>query len=766
MNTSPSQLAKRFIAPLPVLALTLAWAAPCRGLASGYTWNSTGTDFNTAANWSSPGVPGSADHILFNGASTGTNPNLSASATIQQILFGEATSSGWALSGATPLTTLTLTSNGTGTTPGTGAAIYASNTSGTNTISASLVLGAASNQNQRFDVAAGGALELTGPIGGEISTWVKGGNGLLSVSGNNTFKAKISISNGTFLAANNAALGDAANEVVLAGGIFQFGSAFDLSSRTLTFSAGTSRLNTNGFDVTLANSIGNNGAGSIRKDGAGTLTLLGSNLYNGSTILNAGTVAIGSDSAFGSGAVSVTGAATLRTHDATSRTLSNTLSLATNGITTVGAGGDLSFGTLTITHATSNRLSINNTTTSVASLGEDAAGRAFTKMGDGALVVRGNATLSGAVQVDGGLLAVQGTLNATGNIALNGGILGTNGSYTRSLGAANGQHRWLASAAGGFAAVGNGATWGQSGNDLTVNLGGSPTPTTLAFGSSGFLDSGRALLFGARNANGTVIFRNGLDLAGSNQTVAVERSALTGAGVDAAITGVITNGGLTKTGDGVLSLGTDATPIAQAYSGATLVNMGTLLINGSVGNGGITVASGATLGGNFAAGGTTTISSGGTLSVGNTGYGQGTFSALTLNGSTVMEFDAGAGGTGRGALYDAINLTNPDTLAYGGELQLHFAGSVLNETFDLFDFSGLASGDFSTISLYAANTLVGSLTKAGSLWDGAFDLGFGSGVQSFSFNGQAGDLTVVPEPATWGLLGLGLLLAARRRKAA
>lgn len=742
---------------LPAAALAI-FCATHQASAAGKTWNSSGTDFNTGSNWSASGVPGSTDHIVFATATTGTNPNLSSATTIQQILFSDAASSGWTISGST----MTLTSPGTGATPGTGAAIYALNTSGTNTISANLVLGATSVQNQRFDVTTGGTLLISGTISGNIGTLVKGGNGTISLTGSNTFSATISISNGTLQVSNNAALGNSANGVTLAGGILKFGSAFDLSERSVNISAGTSRLDTNGFDVTLANSIGGGGAGTLRKDGAGTLTLSGSNNYTGGTTINAGAVAIGHNSALGTGTASITGAVTLRSDSAVDRVLANAINLAHTGATTIGDGGNLTFGAMTLTNATANTLTVNNAVTTVASIGEDAGGRKFTKAGTGALVATGDSNFTGATQINGGVFAVRGTFNHTGNLGLNGGVMGLNGTYSKNLGTSGNQVQWLANAAGGFAAIGANNTWGHSANNLTVNIGGSAS--TLTFGSTNFIASGRALILGAAVSNGTVTWQNGLNLAGANQTVQVNRSTVVGAGVDAIITGVISNGSLTKTGDGILSLGTKDNLVTQNYAGATLVNAGTLLINGSVGNGGITVASGAKLGGEITAGGTTTIQSGATLAVGNSA-GLGTFASLSLSGLTEIEINAGADASGRGTTYDAINVTSEGGLTYGGTLKLVFAGTVTDTgAFDLFDFVGTTHNSFTDIVLFAGETNIGSLTFTGGVWGGTFDLGYGSGMQSFTFSESTGGMTVIPEPSTWALIGLGLAFAIARKR--
>jgi autotransporter-associated beta strand protein len=68
-------------------------------------------------------------------------------------------------------------------------------------------------------------------------------------------------------------------------------------------SAGGAIFNTAGFDITVPQSLMNNGGGLI-KNGAGTLTLTGANNYSGATIVNAGKLAINTGAA-GGGAYAV-----------------------------------------------------------------------------------------------------------------------------------------------------------------------------------------------------------------------------------------------------------------------------------------------------------------------------------------------------------------------------------------------------------------------------------------------------------------------------
>jgi hypothetical protein len=132
---------------------------PVSAFSGNKVWKNNNTDWNTNGSWTPSGEPAVGDVAVFDVARV-TNPNLSASRTIQELNFSTTASSGYTLSSSSTAITLTLTNTGTGTT----SAINAANTSGTNTISAPLILGAAASSTQTFTQASGGTLTLNGNI--------------------------------------------------------------------------------------------------------------------------------------------------------------------------------------------------------------------------------------------------------------------------------------------------------------------------------------------------------------------------------------------------------------------------------------------------------------------------------------------------------------------------------------------------------------------------------------------------------------------------
>jgi len=70
---------------------------------------------------------------------------------------------------------------------------------------------------------------------------------------------------------------------------------FDPSQRTMSFLAGGATLDTQANNITLANAIGNGGAGGLTKTGAGALELKGAISYSGATLINGGELKINND---------------------------------------------------------------------------------------------------------------------------------------------------------------------------------------------------------------------------------------------------------------------------------------------------------------------------------------------------------------------------------------------------------------------------------------------------------------------------------------
>lgn len=128
-----------------------------------------------------------------------------------------------------------------------------------------------------------------------------------------TFTGDVVVNGGTLLVASDGSLGNAANDVSLTSGV-TFGATSGSSpilnsARTLSIGSGII-FNTSGTStsMTVNGSIQDlSGAGSITKNGLGTLVLAGTNTYSGNTAVTDGNLQVGKAGvgSIGSGSVSV-----------------------------------------------------------------------------------------------------------------------------------------------------------------------------------------------------------------------------------------------------------------------------------------------------------------------------------------------------------------------------------------------------------------------------------------------------------------------------
>jgi len=198
-------------------------------------WKNTGTDFNNGANWTA--VSGTAPPA----------PDLSADTSIAGLYFSSTASSGYTLSATSPFV-LTLTGSATDTTGtedsnASAAAIGANNTSGTNTISAPIILAPASGTTSTISQASGGTLVISGAISGSGITLSKIGAGTLTLSGANTY------SGGTNVSAGLLALGSSGT---VSSGVIASG---PVGTGTLTLGTGTTLRSDSTSTRTIQNNV-------------------------------------------------------------------------------------------------------------------------------------------------------------------------------------------------------------------------------------------------------------------------------------------------------------------------------------------------------------------------------------------------------------------------------------------------------------------------------------------------------------------------------
>ena len=155
---------------------------------------------------------------------------------------------------------------------------------------------------------------------------------------------------------------------------------------------------------------------------------------------------------------------------------------------------------------------------------------------------------------------------------------------------------------GSFGDLATGTTAVTAPNSTVAEVSGTATVNVDSTGTT--IDNVNGGTVNANAANTTIQSYNGGNVAvGRGLIVAMN---------DGTSSGVISgDGGMTKSSAGVLTLGG-----VNTYTGATTVDAGKLVVNGSISGSAVTVQSGGTLGGSGTVG-TLTLESGGTISPGN-----------------------------------------------------------------------------------------------------------------------------------------------------
>ena len=433
------------------------------------------------------------------------------------------------------------------------------------------------------------------------------------------------------------------------------------STRTIAANRPTSTI----YGCTLSGVISNSaGTAGLIKTGSGLLVLSAANTYNGGTTINGGILRFNNKTTMpSSGNVTVNDDASLGINlGGTNEWTTGTSGVGTLGGLLAGSGGA---GTSTMSYNGNVGLQLNVTGAqtyggNIANVGTSLQ---LSIVGTGSLNLTGNNSYTGGTILSGGTLIVGSAtaLPGSGTLSLNGGTIQSNDSTARTFTNA--------------LSLGNNLTIGGTGN--------------LTFSNTGAL------------------------------TLAADRTLTVNTGVNATFAQAfdVTGFGITKAGAGTLTLSGNS-----SYTGATTLNVGKLLINGSLSNtaAALNVALGATLGGTGTIGRNVTIASGGKLefdistnAASHNGLDISTGRSFTFSGASELTI-TNSGGAAPGTY----------TLATGGNNITGIAPATLN----------LPVGWAATVSI-SGNSLILDVTTTSVVTPGSLAINPASGLSSSGFVG-------------------------------
>lgn len=594
-------------------------------------------------------------------------------------------------------------------------------------------------RNQRINNSSGTAMltisntasyTFSGNINGSGLSLTKKGSGQLTLSAANSYTGDTTINAGTLRMGDDNVL-PSWTGVILSGGSFNLNGTTN-TIQSITVSAGSisgeGRLTlVNGGSTGVYNSAGNRTIGCDLELGSGT-NGTGDNLDFGAAAGTTLTVTgvISSAAGYGvdiwsAGSGTVVFAAA-NTYGGVTKVQAGTLRLGiANGIK---SGNDL----IVSGGQTFDANGYAQTLDSVTGSGTvDNGGGAFTVgVGGSSFTFGGGLIGTGSLtKAGGGTLTLTGSNTFTGNVGFE-----TAADLSNTPSVITIQHSQALGLGPKTVTI---STYGRtlmldgSGGNLTIASNISFTTSNDGSASGGNVASAPIInvagtntirgTFNLTGGGGGTMFRcdtGSLILAAGIVAITNGRSLTFTGGGDISVGGNIANGSttnlpVTKTGAGTLMLSGTNT-----YTGTTAVNAGALLVNGSLGTGAVTVASGATLGGTGKIGGTVTSS--GTVSPGAS-PGRLTFARnYTQNAGGTLRIEIG--GFTAGTQYDQLIVSNTATL--GGNLTVVLTNGfvpAVGQQFIVLQAASLGSTKFAATNLpaiapnlwtvtYAANTSV------------------------------------------------------------
>ena len=493
--------------------------------------------------------------------------------------------------------------------------------------------------NQATDTTYAGIIrDLSGVVSsGNGTAFTKTGSGTLTLSGNNTYSKNTTVSGGTLEVSGALYSGgthSGSSFTVGAAGTLDVTGAGSLGSGAV-FGVNIANSGTINYNSTTDQEISGiiSGTGVLTKDNSSTLTLSGANTYSGNTTVSGGTLQIGGAgklqtdaTGFYSGDIAIASGATFQYSSSASNTAArydgtisgdgtlikdgSTSALRLQGTTSV-ANIEINQGTLRVQGNVDALGGAGTTVTIGASGSENAilqyAGSNLTYTTKAAIVVGAGSTGTKTI-LNGGTNNVENTtitleddviIHDSGTFTLGGVISGTGGltktnSGTTTISVTN-SYTGLTTVNEGTLVIDNstGSARNFGAGDIEIN-NGATLQTTSTGGGQTRLQS-RTITFGSSGGNT-------IDIGGPNTrvggttfvTTGGSTNFITGAAIDIStsaiynvsdgtddvdlqVSSVIQRSGITKDGNGTLSL----TNTNNLQSNAININAGTLEIAGA-----------------------------------------------------------------------------------------------------------------------------------------------------------------------------------------
>ncbi len=277
---------------------------------------------------------------------------------------------------------------------------------GTATISGDIAL---ANHALTLESAGSGmVLVISGAING-TGALEKIGSGRVTLSATNTYEGGTTISNGTLRVSSDANLGKAGAGVTFDGGTLELtGTSFSTTGRTFLLNSTVGTISIAEAAATLTYGQSLTGTGDLTKQGAGRLSLTGSNgSYTGDIIVAQGTLGAGIGNSLGAD---------------TRVTVQSGAKLVMEGSEDFGSlsgAGAVQLGTHSI------RVGLDDTTT--VHSGVLSGSGLFRKAGGGTMTFSGNLTHTGGMEIQAGALVLSGSNNS-----MSGTILVLDGATLRA----------------------------------------------------------------------------------------------------------------------------------------------------------------------------------------------------------------------------------------------------------------------------------------------------------------------------------------------